>query len=193
MKDFWTKTTLSSLILLGLIATVLLGAAPIVYAEEIDEIDLGEAVVITASVLSVDKGNRVVTLRGPEGNVIDIEVGEEATNFDQIGVGDEVSLAYYQSVALYLGETSEAPEAVAEVVAARAAEGDKPAGLVVGVVDASATIVAIDLKNRVVTLELPDGEIVATPVSEDVRPLDSFKVGDTVHARLTKAVAISVH
>lgn len=192
MKVLWTKATLSSFILPCLVATVLLGTAPVVYAEEIDGIDLGEAVVITASVLAVDKGNRVVTLRGPEGSVVDIEVGEEATNFDQIDVGDEVNFAYYQSVALYLGESSEAPEATAEVVATRASEGDKPAGLVVGVVDASATIMAIDLENRAVTLELPDGEIVTTPVAEGVRPLDSFKVGDTVHARLTKAVAISV-
>jgi hypothetical protein len=89
-------------------------------------------------------------------------------------------------------EVSEAPEAGADLVATRSAKGEKPAGIVVGVIDASVKILAIDLQNLAVTLELPDGEVVTTPVAENVRPLDSFNVGDTVHVRLTKAVAVSI-
>jgi len=178
---------------LSMTITLIAGPAGLVTAEEIEGIELGEAIMITAKVVAIDKEHRIVTLRGPKGRIVDIEVGEEARNFDQVKIGDDVQIAYYESVALYLGEHGEAPEAVEAVVVKRAAKGEQPAGLVVGVIDVSAKIVAIDLENRAVTLELPDGEIVTTPVTEQVRPLDTLKVGDVVHARLTKAIAVSVN
>jgi len=192
MKSFLVKASRISFFVLCVAGVLTLGAAPVANAEEIEGIELGDAMEITATVVALDPQNRVVSLRGPEGNVVDIEVSEEAQNFEQVSIGDEVTLAYYESVALYLGDASEAPEAGAGLVATRAAKGEKPAGIVVGVIDASVKILAIDLQNRAVTLELPDGEVVTTMVAENVRPLDSFTVGDTVHVRLTKAVAVSV-
>ena len=191
MKARVRKMAIASLVL-SMVAALFMSVTPVAYAEEIEGIEVGEAVLITAVVLAVDREHRIVTLRGPKGRVVDLVVGEEAHNFDKVKVGDDVSIAYYESVALYLGEFGSAPEAQASVVVKRAAKGDQPAGIMVGVIDVSARIVAIDLENRTVTLELPDGEIVTTPVTERVRPLDTLKVGDTVHARLTKALAISV-
>lgn len=191
MKTSLARVTVAS-ILLGMVATVVLLTAPVASAEEIDSIELGDAILLTAEVLAIDNEFRIVTLLGPEGDIVDVAVGEEARNFNQIRVGDEVNIAYYESVALYLGERDQAPEVDAGVAVTRAAEGEKPAGLVVGVVDVSVTILAIDLKERTATLELPDGEIVVVPVAEAVRSLDTLEVGDTVHACLTKAVAISV-
>jgi len=192
MKTGLTKLTFA-LALLSVAATLLVGAATFATAEEIEGIELGEAIMITAVVVGIDKEHRIVTLRGPEGGVVDIEVGEEAHNFDQVKIGDEVDIAYYESVALYLGEHGQAPKAEEAVMMKRAAKGEQPGGVAVGYVDVSVKIVAIDLENRAVTLELPDGEIVTTPVTERVRPLETLKVGDTVHARLTKAIAISVN
>lgn len=192
MNSLLLKASRIPAILLCAVGTFILGTATVVNAQEIDDIELGDAIEITATVVALDSQNRVISLRGPEGNVVDIAVSEEAQNFDQVSIGDEVTLAYYESVALYLGDSGGAPDANAAVVGTRAAKGEKPAGLVVGVIDASVKIVAIDLQNRAVTLELPDGEIITTPVTENVRPLDSFKVGDTVHVRLTKAVAVMV-
>lgn len=191
MKARVTKVAIVSVVL-SVVAALFLSVTPIANAEEIEGIEVGEAIMITAVVLAIDREHRIVTLRGPKGRVVDLVVGEEAHNFDKVKIGDDVSIAYYESVALYLGEHGSAPEAQASVVVKRAAKGDQPAGLAVGVIDVSAKIVAIDLENRTVTLELPDGEIVTTPVTEKVRPLDTLKVGDTIHARLTKAIAISV-
>lgn len=191
MKAQLTNVTIGGLFLC-LVAILFLMATPVANAEEVEGIELGEAIMITAKVVAIDQEHRVVTLRGPEGQVVDIAVGEEAHNFDQIRVGDDVNIVYYESVALYLGDADELPEAEAGVVVTRAAKGDQPAGIAVGVIDVSVKIIAIDLEKRAVTLELPDGEIVTTPVAEVVRPLDTFTVGDTVHARLTKTIAISV-
>ncbi len=78
------------------------------------------------------------------------------------------------------------------MMAARSAKGDKPAGVVVEVVDVSATVQAIDRKMRKVSLKRPDGKLVTTKVDESVKAFDTLKVGDSIHARITEAVAISV-
>ena len=148
--------------------------------------------VITAEVLAIDKEDRILTLLGPKKNVVDVHVGEEARNFDQLKLGDEVKIEYYESVAIYLGKPGTQPEADAGLVVARAAKGEKPGGYAVGAIDVSASVVGIDRKNRSLTLELPEGKVVTTEVDKSVKAFDTLKVGDTIHARLTKAIAISV-
>jgi hypothetical protein len=155
-------------------------------------VELGEGVVVTAKVVAIDRVDRNVTLRGPDGNVVSLEVSHAARNFDQIEIGDQVKVEYYQSVALYLGKPGQKPEATAGLVAARSAKGEKPAGVAVEAVDVAATIKAIDRKKRTVTLELPDGKKITTKVDKSVKAFDTLKVGDSIHARYTEAVAISV-
>ncbi len=45
---------------------------------------------------------------------------------------------------------------------------------------------------RKVSLKRPDGKLVITKVDESVKAFDTLKVGDSIHARITEAVAISV-
>jgi hypothetical protein len=155
-------------------------------------VELGDGVVITAEVVAIDRVDRSLALLGPEGNVVAVEVGHAARNFDQIEVGDMVKVAYYESVALYLGKRGQKPEETAGLVAARSAKGDKPAGIAVEAVDISAKVLAIDKKKRAVTLELPDGRKVTTKVDKSVKAFDTLTVGDSIHARYTEAIAISV-
>jgi ribosomal 50S subunit-recycling heat shock protein len=187
------KTKLSTgLIALIMVAAMALGAATTVYAQAGKGVEVGEAVVITAEVLAIDKADRILTLLGPKENVVDVVVGEEARNFDQIKVGDELKITYYESVAIYLGKPGTQPEEDAGLVVARSAKGEKPGGYAVGAIDVSASVVGIDKKKRTLTLELPEGNVVTTEVDESVKAFDTLKVGDSIHARLTKAIAISV-
>ena len=64
-------------------------------------VEIGDAVVVTADVMGIDKADRIVTLVGRSGNTVDIEAGDEVRNFDRIKVGDKVTVTYYESVALY--------------------------------------------------------------------------------------------
>ncbi len=155
-------------------------------------VELEESVVITAEVLAIDKANRILTLLGPSNNVVDLEVSEEARNFDQVKVGDQLKVEYYKSVTIYLGEVGTQPEADAALVMTRADEGEKPGAFAVGTVDVSASIIRIDKKERTLTLKLADGNVVTTEVDQSVQVFDTLRVGDTIHARLTKAFAISV-
>jgi outer membrane protein OmpA-like peptidoglycan-associated protein len=153
---------------------------------------LGDAVVITAEVLAVDKAERVVTLLGPDNHEIDIKVADEARNFDQVKVGDQLTIKYFESVSIYLGKAGTQPEAEAAVAMGRSAEGDKPGGYTVSTLDMSAAIVGIDKAERTLTLKLADGDIVTTDVDPAVEIFDTLRVGDTIHTRFTEAFAISV-
>jgi hypothetical protein len=59
-------------------------------------------------------------------------------------------------------------------------------------VDVSATVTAVDPAKREVTLKRADGTLTTVAVSDQVRNFDQIKVGDTVHARYTQAVALEL-
>ena len=162
------------------------------HAQAGEGIKLGEVRVVTAEVLAVDKAERMVTLRGPNDNEVDIKVSEEARNFDQIKVGDQVRVKYFESIAIYLGDAGTQPEVNAAVVVGRTAEGDRPGGYTVSTMDMSAAIVGIDRNERTLTLKLPDGKVMTRDVDPAVEMFDTLRVGDTIHARFTEAFAISV-
>jgi len=155
-------------------------------------IELGEAVVVTGKVVAIDRTDRAVAIQGPEGNVLVLEVGKAAKNFNQVKVGDQVKLEYYESVAIYVGASGKPPEADAAVIAVSAPKGQKPAGDVIEVVDVSAVIQAIDPANRTLTLKGPQGNVIPLKVDKSVKAFDQLKVGDSIHVRYTEAVAISV-
>ena len=185
------KTRLSiRYITLSMIAALTLGTATMVVAQQ--GVELSEVSVITAKVVAIDRVDRNVTLRGSGGNVVTVEVSHAARNFDQIEIGDQVKIEYYEAVAMYIGKHGQKPEAVAGLVTARAAKGDKPAGVAVETVDVAATVQAIDKKKRTVTLKGPDGKLVTTKVDKSVKAFDTLKKGDSIHVRFTEAIAISV-
>ena len=155
-------------------------------------IEIGNAVTITAEVYGVEKIDRTLWLIGPEKNVVEIDVSDDAKNFDQLEIGDIVNITYYESVALYLGNPGEMPDENSGEMIVRAPEGETPGGLAVEVSDISASVVSIDKENRFITLKGPLGNSFTTYVDESVSSFDKLKVGDIIHARYTKALAVDV-
>jgi hypothetical protein len=149
-------------------------------------------VTATAIVQAINLEKRIVTLKGPKGNVFDITAGEEVRNLPQVKVGDEVKIKYYESIAYRLLKPGEAPVPTQEAaVAGRAKQGEKPAGLVGQEVTITATIEAIDTKTHNVTLKGPEGKSF-TVKAQDPKNLASVKVGDQVVITYTEALAIAV-
>lgn len=155
-------------------------------------IELGEAVTIKAEVYGIEKIDRTLWLIGPNKNVLEIDISEDAKNFNQINIGDIVNITYYESVALYMGTPGEQPDLNTESMIVRAPEGETPAGAAVEVADISATVVSIDKENRSVTLTGPAGNSFTTYVDESVSYFDKLKVGDVIHVVYTKALAVDV-
>ena len=151
----------------------------------------GELVVITATVKAIDKKNRVVTLQSPDGKVAKVKCGPEVRNFAQIRVGDVVKTSLLETFELFVtGNDEPAAERVTEV--GRAPLGNKPGFAAIDAVEVKATVVAIDYQTRKVTLKGPEGKVIKVTAGAQVKRLTEVKVGDSVVARLTRAVSIEV-
>ncbi len=157
-------------------------------------VQVGDVISVTAEVVAVDKEKRSVTIKGPQGNMAELEVTEQVRNFDQIQVGNMLTVTYYQAVALYFGEHGSDASADIGLVAARAPEGAMPGGVIVGAVDASVTIEKINKFKRTITFMGPNGQSVTASVDkENKEAFDSLSVGDKIHVRYTEALAVTIN
>lgn len=183
--------TAGCVLMIALVAVALLGKPAL--ADELAAIELDEVVVVTAVVVGIDRVDRTLVLLGPEGEVIAIEVGHAARNFDQIRIGDEIEAKYYQSVAVSIERAGGKLSESAALVAARSPEGDSPGAVVVETVEVSAEIMAIDRSKRELRLKLPDGRKIKTRVGDGVKIYNDLRVRDLIHVRYTEAVAVTLN
>jgi len=148
-------------------------------------------VTVTATVQAIDLDTRVVTLKGPKGNVFDLKVGKEAKNLPQVKVGDLVMARYYESLAVEVKKPGVPGGVMTSGALATAKPGEMPAGVVTNQVTITATVQAIDPKKTHVTLQGPEGNSVKVKV-QDPKNLKNVAVGDQVVITYTEALAISV-
>lgn len=155
------------------------------------------AVQITASgtVTAIDTPNRLITVRNQNNEEVQVHADETVRNFDQIRVGDVVSLDYTRSIAVDIQPAGSA-EAGAYIKEDEdvAKLGEKPRAGVSETVTVLAPILAIDTTNNTITVKGPRGNVVELDV---VRPehqarLSQLKVGDILRVAFTEAVAVSV-
>ena len=147
---------------------------------------------ITAQVVSIKHATRTLTLKGPEGNVVDVVAGDEVKNFDQIKLGDFVVVRYAEALTLELRKTKTGAGGVSVNEGAVLAQpGERPAVAGAQQISAIATVIAVDKKNSTMTLKGPGGNVVTLNVQNP----DQFKVvkkGDQVEVTYTEALALSV-
>ena len=146
---------------------------------------------VKATVEAIDLQNRIVTLKGPKGNVFDLKVDERAKNLPQLKVGDVVVAKYYESIAFKVMTPgpSEGVKTSEAVVAAK--PGEKPGGTVARQVTVTATVQDISPKKTYVTLRGPEGKSVDVKV-QDPKNLENVKIGDQVVITYSESLAISV-
>lgn len=155
---------------------------------------MGEELSVTATVTAIDYESRNVTIQGPQGRSVSLNVSDEAYNFNQVKVGDLVDIVYSTSVVILLEEADDSavPSHIKQKAMIRAPEGQKPEGVMIDVLDVTAIVEDIDYENRTVDLKGTYGNIISVEVDEKVKNFKNIKKGDVVRARYTEAVAISV-
>ncbi len=146
---------------------------------------------VTATVVAIEPATRTVTLKDKRGRIVEVEVGEEARNFDQIKVGDVVTTEYREAMSLSLTKTSGPRSSMQRLIEQRSAPGAKPGGTIGREITVMADIVAVNAKTKTVTLKGPQGNTVDVIV-EDPEQMKSIRKGDQVEVVYTEAVAISV-
>ena len=155
------------------------------------KVTVAETAQVTASVEAVDKAKRLITLKGPEGNIFVVQAGPAVKNFDQIKVGDLVVARYIEALTLELkpggGQIRERTE---RENAVSAKPGEAPGVAAGRQVTVIADVMSLDAKKQTVRLRGPQ-----RTVDLKVRDPNQFKlikVGDQVEATFTEAVAIAV-
>lgn len=152
----------------------------------------GVVVSVVGEITAVDAANRIVSIKGPKGNVSDMLVDERVRNLEQVKVGDRVRLTYRVGVALALLKGGDGiREKIETEGASRSAPGAKPGGTLVKTTTVVANVEAVNLKRKIVTLKGPEGKVVDVQV-KDPQVLKDVKVGDQVGARITESVAVRV-
>src|SRR5688572_7683912 len=62
----------------------------------------GKTEVVTGTVEAIQADTRIITVKGPKGNYVDIEVPKESKKFANLKVGDKVTARYYENLILRL-------------------------------------------------------------------------------------------
>lgn len=147
---------------------------------------------VRGTVAGVDKDAGTVTLKGPKGRTVTIEV-KDKSKLDQINVGDPVVAAYMEAVAwrVVKAGSGAAPGVSTQETRVSSKPGETPAGAVGREVTATVTITAIDRKNHTVTVKGPQGGT-ETIKAKEPKNLEGLKVGDMVEITYSQALAVSL-
>ncbi len=158
------------------------------------KISYGDSVTLQEQleVIYVDHEKHWVRLKDKNGYARKIDVPKDVQNFDQVELGDTVTLTYAEGihVAAYAPGTHDA-ENMVEAAFGEADQGQKPGAMYANRIVFVSTIEAIDLTNNTVTLKDADGDTEVFPAKypENLRMV---KVGDKVVITHTEATAITV-
>jgi hypothetical protein len=146
---------------------------------------------LNATVTAVDKATRKITLKGSQGKTIDVVAGDDVRNFDQLRVGDNVSVRYQEALTLELRKTKGAVGATESGAVTRSQPGERPGGTIGREVQVVAEVVDVNPSKSTISLKGPAGNVVDLKVQNP----DQFKVvkkGDLVDATYTEALAVAV-
>jgi len=161
-------------------------------------INTATLVEVTAKVTAIDMENRLVTIQGPAGNSVVIQVTDQVKNLPQAKVGDRVDIKYYRSAYVDIVKAdADAGLGVTEVGAAKlgAPAGEKPAGAVGVEVKRRVEVVFVDPYQKFISFRSPDRGLRKISLKESPELqhyLQELKKGDIVEVTYTEALAISL-
>ncbi len=171
------------------LALVVLAAVPALAADKPPEPKSVTATQsITATITAIDHAKRTISLKGPKGNVMTFDVPEAVKRFNELKVGDEVTIRYTESLAVRIAKPGELASASAS---AEGKPGPKPGGVAKGEATLVVTLLDVDPTVPSVTFKTPDGEVRTIHV-KDKKNMEGFKKGDQVAITYTEALAVDV-
>ena len=154
---------------------------------------VGEATVVMVRgwIDAVDKANRTVTLRGPRGGTVTLDV-KDPQKLDAVQVGDPVLASYVEALAVQVKKAGTASPGVS-VQESRVTSnpGDTPGGAVGREVVVTATVTAVDKRAQTVTVKGPQGNTETMKV-KDAKNLEGVEAGNMVELTYTQALAITL-
>ncbi len=145
----------------------------------------------TATVVSVDKGKRLVVLKRADGTTVTYKAARGAVGFDVIQAGDQVKVSVAEEMAVFLSRNSIPASAAANTARlhVKVPNHTEAFATEVGVLVFTARVTAINDWDDSVTLRLPDSSAKTIKVGENINLAD-VSVGDNVSVQSTEAAVI---
>lgn len=141
---------------------------------------------VVGEITAVDVANRVVSIKGPRGNIGEMKVDPAVKNLDKVKVGDRARIRYQVALALALKKGG---DGIRERVESEV--GSMPGASSTKRVTIVANVESVNAKRGIVTLRGAEGNFVDVKV-RDPELLREVKVGDQVIASVTETVAVGV-
>ncbi len=189
MNRVWTTIAVLSLLMIPLQMPVIAAETK---AEDRPSDVRTKTTRITATVKDINYKYRTVVLKGLSGNLIEMEVGDEARNFDQVKVGDLVTIENTESVAIEVRKAKGELVAEATRSVTRTKPGERPGGTVKTTGTMVVRVEEINYQTREATLKLADGSVMNMTVGPQVKRLEEVRKGDEIVVEYTATVSISV-
>jgi hypothetical protein len=177
----------------GAIVAVQACAQPAPAPAQSEPTAVGEAttVMVRGWVAAVDKVNRTVTLRGPRGGTVTLDV-KDPQKLDAVQVGDPVLASYVEALAVQVKKAgAAAPGVSVQESLVTSKPGETPGGAVGREVVVTAMLTAVDKSAQTVTVKNPQGNIETIKV-KDPRSLAGVEAGNMVELTYTQALAITL-
>src|SRR5262245_57433727 len=152
-----------------------------------------DEITLRGTVEAIDHTARTVRIRGDQGNVMTLDVPQSVVRFDQVKVGDVVTVSYYDRVNLRRKPAAEAAVDRTEAPVTTAATGVLPGATVAAQRVATVTLTGWDPATRTVSFTGPKGASYSRRLLDSTDPsiLTGLKVGDRVDVTWTEAVRLT--
>jgi Cu/Ag efflux protein CusF len=187
-----TAAIMSIVVALLISAPVSYGQAPVTApAEKKPAVGEVKAVRVQGTIAAVDKDAKTITLKGPKGRTVTLDV-QDPQKLEIVKVGDPVVATYYEAVAVEVKKAGSAtPGVTVQESRVTSKPGENPAGAVGRQVTLVGTITAIDRKAPSVTVKGPQGRTETVKV-KDANNLKDVKVGDMVELTYAQALVVAL-
>ncbi|MFG1480551.1 hypothetical protein V5F53_18125 [Xanthobacter sp. V4C-4] len=157
------------------------------------EVDVNQ---VKVSVIAIDADTRQVVLKGPEGGIFTVKAGPAIKKFDEIKVGDTVTITQTDAVIVDIAKPEAGVGVGIQISQAVASDPNstKPSGAVIDTARLTGEIVRLDPDDGAVAVKGPEGRIfvVQAKKKEHKDTVKGLKVGDLVQITFNQSIAIAV-
>ena len=147
-------------------------------------------VTLSGTVETIDHDNRILNIKTANGKFETLEVPQSAKRFDELKIGDKVSVTYNNNVSVRLKPAGE-PAVDTGSATKSGGQGERPGGAIAVQRTMTATISSIDKSASAITFVGPNGFKYSRRVA-DSTVLDKVKVGDRVDITWDTDLTVSV-
>jgi hypothetical protein len=162
-------------------------------AEQQPSVKSGTLMTTKATVQKVDLDKRELTVKGTDGKPLKIDVPKDVTGLENVKAGDQLDVAFYQSVAMSLKKADEATGTQTKTME-QPGTGAMPSGTMGKQVTANVKVVKVDHDQNQLTIQTPSGDQDTINVrdAQNQAALQKLKPGDQLRVTYSEAMAASI-